>query len=72
MVVIFRKDSELGERHANRFIELYNKKKELMESMAGEPHISKVIKSELAIAREKGELFIYLPKEIDSYIHLPN
>lgn len=68
IIVVYRKDCEQGEQHAERFIELYNKKRELMDALRDSPHELKVIWSELAIAREMGRVFNYLPEEIDSYI----
>lgn len=72
IIVVYRKDYEKGEQYADRFIELYNKKRELMDSLTGESHELKAIKSELAIAREMGKVFNYFPEEIDSYIHSLN
>lgn len=69
MIVVYRKDCEQGERYANRFIELYTKKRELMDSLVGESHTAKAIMSELTIAREMGSIFNYLPEEIDEYMH---
>ena len=69
IIVIYRKDCEQGEQYADRFIKLYNKKRELIDSLTGESHELKVIKSELAIAREMGRVFNYLPEEIDNYIY---
>lgn len=68
IIVVYRKDCEQGEQHADRFIELYNKKRELMDILRDSSHELKVIRSELAIAREMGRVFNYLPEEIDNYI----
>lgn len=46
----------------------YTIKRELMDALRDSPHELKVIWSELAIAREMGRVFNYLPEEIDSYI----
>lgn len=72
VVVVYRRDCEQGERYANRFIELYNKKRGLMDGLIGESPEAKAIKSELAIAREMGNIFNYLPEEIDDYMHKLN
>lgn len=40
-----------------------------MNSLVGESHTAKAITSELAIAREMGSIFNYLPEEIDEYMH---
>lgn len=71
MVVVYRSDCEQGERYANRFIELYKEKRRLMD-VIGESHEAKAIKSEIAIAREMGSIFNYLPEEIDDYMHKLN
>lgn len=68
IIVLYRTDDIKGENYANRFIELYNKKRELMESLANESHETKVIKSELAIAEEMGNILSYLPSEIEGYM----
>ncbi|MFJ5393888.1 NleE/OspZ family T3SS effector cysteine methyltransferase [Pectobacterium parvum] len=72
MIVVYRKNCEQGEKHANRFVELYNEKIELMSALADESHETKVIKSELVIAREMGRILSYLPEEIDNYMHKLN
>ncbi|WP_318012703.1 NleE/OspZ family T3SS effector cysteine methyltransferase [Pectobacterium versatile] len=72
IIIIYRKDCEQGERYASRFIELYDKKREIMDSLVGEQHEMKVIKSELVVAREMGALLSYFPEEIDNYMHKLN
>ncbi|EEA5327720.1 TPA: NleE/OspZ family T3SS effector cysteine methyltransferase, partial [Salmonella enterica subsp. arizonae serovar 48:z4,z23:-] len=61
-----------GEQYADRFIELYNKKRELMCDMSNESNELKTIKSELVVAREMGTILSYLPEEIDNYISKMN
>ncbi|EAW4136792.1 NleE/OspZ family T3SS effector cysteine methyltransferase, partial [Salmonella enterica] len=61
-----------GEQYADRFIELYNKKRELMCDMSDESNELKTIKSELVVAREMGTILSYLPEEIDNYISKMN
>lgn len=68
IVVIYRRDSELGEVYANRFIELYNKKREIMDSLEGQSDRMKALKSELVIAREMGKILNYSPTEINKYM----
>lgn len=58
--------------YADRFIELYNKKRELMCDMSNESNELKTIKSELVVAREMGTILSYLPEEIDNYISKMN
>lgn len=72
IIVIYRKDCEQGEQYANRYIELYNKKRALMNDVSNESHEAKVIKSELAIGRDMGKVFNYLPEEVDDYMHKLN
>ncbi|WP_157925990.1 NleE/OspZ family T3SS effector cysteine methyltransferase [Proteus columbae] len=69
IVVIYRKDSELGEAYAKRFIELYNEKRKIMDSLEGQSDRMKALKSELVIAREMGEILSYSSVEIDKYIN---
>ncbi|EFE9894762.1 type III secretion system effector cysteine methyltransferase NleE, partial [Escherichia coli] len=62
----------LGEQRANRFIELYNIKRDIMQELNYELPELKAIKSEMIIAREMGEIFSYMPEEIDSYMKYIN
>ncbi|ENT7595845.1 type III secretion system effector cysteine methyltransferase OspZ, partial [Shigella sonnei] len=57
IIVVFRNDSPQGELRANRFIELYDIKREIMQVLRDESPELKSIKSEIIIAREMGELF---------------
>lgn len=68
IVVVFRKDSEKGEEYANKFIELYDRKREIMSVLEGENQIAKVIKSEMAIAEEMGSILSYTPEDIREYM----
>nr|EER7329281.1 type III secretion system effector cysteine methyltransferase NleE [Escherichia coli] len=61
-----------GEQRANRFIELYNIKRDIMQELNYELPELKAIKSEMIIAREMGEIFSYMPEEIDSYMKYIN
>ncbi|EFW7822776.1 type III secretion system effector cysteine methyltransferase OspZ, partial [Shigella sonnei] len=72
IIVVFRNDSPQGELRANRFIELYDIKREIMQVLRDESPELKSIKSEIIIAREMGELFSYASEEIDSYIKQMN
>ncbi|EEL1089992.1 NleE/OspZ family T3SS effector cysteine methyltransferase [Salmonella enterica] len=72
IIVVYRKDCAQGEQYADRFIELYNKKRELMCDMSDESNELKTIKSELVVAREMGTILSYLPEEIDNYISKMN
>ncbi|EJN9636089.1 type III secretion system effector cysteine methyltransferase NleE [Escherichia coli] len=72
IVVVYRNDSPLGEQRANRFIELYNIKRDIMQELNYELPELKAIKSEMIIAREMGEIFSYMPEEIDSYMKYIN
>ncbi|EET7946905.1 type III secretion system effector cysteine methyltransferase NleE, partial [Escherichia coli] len=65
-------DSPLGEQRANRFIELYNIKRDIMQELNYELPELKAVKSEMIIAREMGEIFSYMPGEIDSYMKYIN
>ncbi|EFM1628982.1 type III secretion system effector cysteine methyltransferase NleE, partial [Escherichia coli] len=56
----------------NRFIELYNIKRDIMQELNYELPELKAIKSEMIIAREMGEIFSYMPEEIDSYMKYIN
>ncbi|EER3985274.1 type III secretion system effector cysteine methyltransferase NleE, partial [Escherichia coli] len=67
-----RNDSPLGEQRANRFIELYNIKRDIMQELNYELPELKAVKSEMIIAREMGEIFSYMPGEIDSYMKYIN
>ncbi|EER1060543.1 type III secretion system effector cysteine methyltransferase NleE, partial [Escherichia coli] len=62
----------LGEQRANRFIELYNIKRDIMQGLNYELPELKAVKSEMIIAREMGEIFSYMPGEIDSYMKYIN
>ncbi|EER7364849.1 type III secretion system effector cysteine methyltransferase NleE, partial [Escherichia coli] len=64
--------SPLGEQRANRFIELYNIKRDIMQELNYELPELKAVKSEMIIAREMGEIFSYMPGEIDSYMKYIN
>lgn len=68
IIVLYRTDCEEGEKYANDFIELYNKKRKIMDDMVNESHKLKVIKSELAIARDMGKIFMYHEEEIKHYM----
>ncbi|EHO9656571.1 NleE/OspZ family T3SS effector cysteine methyltransferase, partial [Escherichia coli] len=57
IVVVYRNDSPLGEQRANRFIELYNIKRDIMQELNYELPELKAVKSEMIIAREMGEIF---------------
>ncbi|EES9358796.1 type III secretion system effector cysteine methyltransferase NleE, partial [Escherichia coli] len=57
---------------ANRFIELYNIKRDIMQELNYELPELKAVKSEMIIAREMGEIFSYMPGEIDSYMKYIN
>ena len=67
-VIVYRTDCEEGERYANRYIELYQTKQHLMDCSLDWGYDMKDMKSELVIAQEMGELFYYLPKEIEKYL----
>ncbi|EFF0801362.1 type III secretion system effector cysteine methyltransferase NleE [Escherichia albertii] len=72
IVVVYRNDSPLGEQRANRFIELYNIKRGIMQELNYESPELKAVKSEIIIAREMGEIFGYASEEIDSYMKYMN
>ena len=69
---MYRNDSPLGEQRANRFIELYNIKRDIMQELNYELPDLKAVKSEMIIAREMGEIFSYMPVEINSYMKYIN
>ncbi|EMK8312344.1 type III secretion system effector cysteine methyltransferase NleE, partial [Escherichia coli] len=71
-VVVYRNDSSLGEQRTNRFIELYNIKRDIMQELNYELPDLKAVKSEMIIAREMGEIFSYMPVEINSYMKYIN
>lgn len=68
IIVLYRMDCKEGEKYANDFIELYNKKRKIMDDMVNESHKLKIIKSELAITRDMGQIFMYHEEEIKHYM----
>ncbi len=68
IVIIYRNDTPQGELRADRYIELYREKREIMQNLTGATPELKAVKSELVIAREMGELFGYKREEIDNYM----
>ncbi|TJL71543.1 hypothetical protein C9064_23645, partial [Escherichia coli] len=70
--VVYRNDSPLREQRADKFIELYNIKRDIMQELNYELPELKALKSEMINAREMGEIFSYMPWEIDSYMKYIN